>query len=612
MNSSSKLKNRIGTYGRWWFLVGVITSVTMSLTVFSSGRITADEGSYLFQAHAFLDGMVRRHAPGLEPFLQFDMIILNGEDGWLSRYPPGHSLWLMPGTALGWPQMMTALACGLTLLISTRVGRLLDIPTWYLPLFLILSPFFLLMHGTLLSHTSGLLAAMAMWWLYLRGRKEQSWWILALSGLCWSFLFLNRTWTALLIAVPFGIDSLWCLWNGRTSVSVWKQTVAFGATAFLGGLLYLGYNAVTTGDPGLATYLLYEPSENLGFGMRRLQGGARYTVNHTFTRGLGFFGDNLIGLDRWLYGIPVPGVTLISLGVLAWIGFKRRVSLLALGVILMVPAGYVAFWFPGVPDVGPLYMTEVLPFLLTLIGLGVWKIRFIWDKRGLGKGPAIGLLVLVALCSGALIGRESRTIQATHGPGWEAEAGLRAQPGRHLVLIDPSLNRQRRLRHYISLNRRGLDSRILRFQVTSSAFPELCAAFPDRTPWIYRLNADGPELRSYTAPDTLGPWSKEGSRGRQSDELLFYGWYPLLPAGEYHCRFRFQSPETTGEERFDVELMAEFGKRVLDRRTIQSGVEEVTLFFALDGLQMVEPRVTRPADSTLQLLEIEITRLESE
>jgi len=599
------------TYALLWCLLGMVVSAAMSLGVFSSGRITADEGSYLFQSHAFLDGVVRREAPGLESFLKFDMIILDAEKGWLSRYPPTHSLWLMPGVALGWPQLMTAVACGCTLMISVWIGRQLGLPPWLLPLLMILSPFFLFMYGSLLSHTSGLLAATAMWGAYLRGREDASPGWLAVAGLCWSFLFLNRTWTALLLALPFAVDSLWILWKGRTSKAAWIQTLAFAGCAMVGMGLYLGYNAWTTGDAGLATYLFYEPSEGLGFGLRRIQGGARYTIDHTVARGVGFFVQKLVSLDRWLYGIPIPGVTLIAVSILSVLGFRGRVSILSLGVFLIVPLGYIAFWFPGVPDVGPLYLTEVLPFLMTLIAMGVWKARDLWIQRGGRTGWGWGLVALLALSSGWFGWQTSLDLREEHGAGWQAEKQFRALPGKNLIFVDPSLNQQRRLRHYVSLNRRGMDSRVLRIQVTPSFYPVLCAAFPDRTPWIYRLNWDGPELRPYTPPETLGSWRKGGDDARASSEFLFYGWYPLLPPGEYACRFRFQGPEDA-LPRFDVELMADFGKRAIVRETVQAGEETITFPFRLDTLQMVEPRVTRPADSSLQLLEIEITSLNPE
>ncbi|MBU4274121.1 MAG: hypothetical protein KKA28_20005, partial [Planctomycetes bacterium] len=67
---------------------------------------TTDENSYVFQAHNFLEGCVARRVPPVPWAFYHPMIICDEQVGWLSRYPPAHSLWLAPGVLLGNARLM--------------------------------------------------------------------------------------------------------------------------------------------------------------------------------------------------------------------------------------------------------------------------------------------------------------------------------------------------------------------------------------------------------------------------------------------------------------------------------------------------------------------------
>lgn len=100
-------QTRVDVWG-WWApvfaLLAFVISLAVSWQVFLHQPVTGDEGSYLFQTNSFLDGkIVRECPPNYYNFLSYDMIILDPEKGWLSRYPFAHSVWLMPGVAVGNP-----------------------------------------------------------------------------------------------------------------------------------------------------------------------------------------------------------------------------------------------------------------------------------------------------------------------------------------------------------------------------------------------------------------------------------------------------------------------------------------------------------------------------
>lgn len=64
--------------------------------VFLRVPLTSDETSYVFQAYTFLEGKIARPLPPLSDAFTQEMIIADERACWLSRYPPGHALWLMP------------------------------------------------------------------------------------------------------------------------------------------------------------------------------------------------------------------------------------------------------------------------------------------------------------------------------------------------------------------------------------------------------------------------------------------------------------------------------------------------------------------------------------
>jgi len=109
-------------------LIAIVAVCVIHAVVFLGDPITTDENSYVFQAYNFLDGVIARPFPPAPGSFFHEMIILDEEAGWLSRYPPGHPLWLLLGCALGYSQLMVAIAAGLALWLIGRSAVLLRQP----------------------------------------------------------------------------------------------------------------------------------------------------------------------------------------------------------------------------------------------------------------------------------------------------------------------------------------------------------------------------------------------------------------------------------------------------------------------------------------------------
>lgn len=389
--------------------------------IFYRCPITSDENSYVFQANNFIDGLIARPTPPFPEAFLHAMIVIHHRAGWFSRYPPAHSLWLVPGVLLDDIRLPVAAAAALAMWCLCAAAAALGIAQALVAIPLLLSPYFIFMYGTHLSHTSGLAMAALMCWAYIRGQQSapRAW--MALAGLAWSFLFLNRTYTAMLMAIPFGIDAL-AVWAVRRSRDAFWRAALFAAAAAVGVALYLLYNRLATGDAFTATYLFYEPSEGLGFGPRRTQG---IEVLHTPARGFRNFLGNLQSLNTWLFGFTG---SLLAAAALAAAGWSRRWSATLLGTVVAVWIGYIAFWYPGIPNAGgPVYFFETLAPLLLLVGFGLqrlWNAHAAWPR-----GRWIAGAALVA------------ALGATVSPFIAREAGLREQKQRFRRMLEDTIDR---------------------------------------------------------------------------------------------------------------------------------------------------------------------------
>lgn len=474
MKASPRM-NRLFARGLFALLAALLSGWT-SQAVYRAVPTGADENSYVFQAHNFSAGRIARPAPPLPEAFAQEMIILSQRIGWLSRYPPAHSLWLVPGVWFGNLYAMIALAAALGMWFACAAAHEVGIPEGFVGVPLLCSPFFGFMYGTLLSHTSGFAAVACMLWAYLRWRRTDRWPFAALAGLAWGFYFLNRTYTAVLIAVPFGIDALLLGVLDRRPRR-WTGIALFAATAAGGLIAYLAYNRLATGDAFTATYLFYAPSEHLGFGPRRTQG---LVVYHTLAKGLFNLKVDVGLLDRWLFGFKGSLIAWILLAVAGW---RRNVSGLLATATLAAWLGYVYFWYPGVQDAGgPAYYFETLPMLLLLGGFGL---RRLWDRLAFRRRFRTLLFsaaaLLLAANAAAFSLREARPRIAIQSVKRQMLDVLRSAPPRSLVFLEdlqtPHVGE-------MALNPRGLGSDPLLMKSLYAGNQTAMRAFPDRTAFV--------------------------------------------------------------------------------------------------------------------------------
>lgn len=562
---------------------------------------TTDENSYVFQAHNFLEGRVARHMPPVPWAFFHPMLICNEQAGWLSRYPPAHSLWLAPGVLIGNARLMSALAAGLSVWLITGCALLLNIPALLICLLLLASPYFLFVHGSLLSHTSGILAVSLMLWAYLKWAQSERWGYAALAGLAWSLLLLNRTYTATLLAVPFGADALLYVLRRRTGPAL-AGTLAFAlcATAGLGG--FLGYNLLTTGNPLLTPYEYYCPGN---FGPGILLNGNPYA--HSIATGWAHLVANASLLDTWLFGFK--GSLLAALA-LAAIGWLRRWSPLWLAVIALICFGHMAFWYPGVNNIGPYYYFETFPFLALMTALGLTRL-WRWTEARRGIWPAVFLAAAgVALVAAAtFMLQESRRIQDSLWSDREYVRNLYSAPANALIVIDTNMSVYRQ--EMLAFNPRGLDSQPLIVRPYEDGVQFLLRYLNDRAKYrmegngrrglekIYptplRMTFHAAHSHRLTGTDEVQPDGSElrvARSGRDAGQILAFGQFAYLYAGRFALEADLIWSNVSAEAPVWMEVTTASGRNILARHAVNgNGAGSVRTEFSVPTPMLVEPRI---------------------
>lgn len=605
-------------------------SLWISATVFHHAPITSDETSYLFQAHAFLDGEIAREAPEiLEPFMaRNSMLILEPRAGWLSRYPPAHSLWLVLGVLLGNPAWCIALAGALGAAWLVRVSPALSIRGWVILVLLLASPYFLFMYGTMLSHTSGFLAAAGMIACYVRWQTTSRPGWAALSGLCWSWIFLNRTYTAMLMALPFGVDALLALVRRRTRREL-IGTLSFAGCAAVGAILILVYNKQATGEPFWMTYLYYNPSDNLGFGRRHHLNVYPQVpgYEHTPARGFGFLRDNLVLLDQWLFGFRGSLIAWLGLSIIGW---SRRWSALLIAVPAAVALGYVAFWFDGWNETGPIYYFETLPMMLLAAGFGLERL-----VRGMGarRAPAFAATALLAgLWIGfapAFLKARGETMQGVTQPRRALLDVYATAPDHSLLFLPDGISRRLWVSHDFLYNPRGEDSRVLTVRWMESNYQAVMHRYADRTPYriedapeggyrLVALNREAPFVMDFPIGRFHRTTGENRANPKDPNRVMRVatpdhgpGWLMMasdsyLYPGAFVAEFDLELAPTDQPVVLDAAI--DRGRISLATRELRewSAGEPVRLAFAVTNFPAVEPRIYSPGGVALTVTGVRI------
>jgi len=225
-----------------------------------------DEAAYLLQARIFASGRWASPPPPIPEFFeQFHVLVA---PVMASKYPPGHSLLMAPGAAIGLPGLVPLLLAGLAgtllyLLARRAAGVWAAFLAWLLWM---AAPANVAWRASYLSENTSSAACLLALWLWVRWRDTGAARWLAAAAVAVGWCAITRPLTALLFALPLGIVTLAEVVRRRR----WRSLAA-GLAAGVATLSIIPlWSARTTGDwrvtPWAAYTRAYMDYDHPGFG----------------------------------------------------------------------------------------------------------------------------------------------------------------------------------------------------------------------------------------------------------------------------------------------------------------------------------------------------------
>lgn len=361
-----------------------------------------DELAQLLHARALVEGRLGIPMP-VDPAAWLTQNGLATPHGWASIYPPLHTSLLALGLAIGasWAvgPVMVGAATGLATSWFQRIlgrgrGRVAGV-------LLALSPFWLLLGGTHLSHTSAAAGLVAVAWTALRARNGRWQWAVA-TGAAVGWSVASRPWigmvgSAVILATTWLPTRLGPARTPRTAGTT-LTWVMLGGLPF--ALVLFWWNQALFGHPLRLGYAAaFGPAHGLGF--HPDPWGNRYGA----LEALAYSGADLVQLGTHLFQSPLPALALV--GVALTVGARGNWPRIPLAWAVASVGANALYWHHGI-HMGPRMLFEATPAWIALVATAV---TVLWHPAehadADGRGPlhptkiARGSIVLAAL--GALL-----------------------------------------------------------------------------------------------------------------------------------------------------------------------------------------------------------------
>ncbi len=323
-----------------------------------------DEMAYVWQAQVIAGGELMVPSPtSPESFLYPFVVDYQGQR--FGKYPLGWPTVLAFGVKLGLRHLVNPLLAGLGVWFTFLLGKRIFGETVGLlaALLTLISPFFLMNSGSLLSHPLGLVmcAAFSLAWMdaFVPPYGGHRWLAAGAAGVALGMLALTRPFTALAAALPFVIHGVFLLLGDDHTSR--KMVLMVGGIAALIASLHLGWQYAATGDPFYNLYTLWWPYDQVGFGtgIGRIAGGHNLQQAWVNTR------HNIYVGNRDLFGWPGFSWILIPFGLLGVLLKRIWRAFLPIGVFVSLFLAHFAYWI-GAWVFGPRYYFESL-FSITLL-----------------------------------------------------------------------------------------------------------------------------------------------------------------------------------------------------------------------------------------------------
>lgn len=347
-------------------------------TVLLDEPICDDELVYQFQARNLILGQVTAPPPLQADFLWNQFLIID-DNRWHGKYPIGHSLLLAPFEALSRPDLLGPIIAVLSLCLTYAVALRFVSSTAALLAMLLLacSPHFVWTHATLVSQTTSGLCMLAAVFASFRFRETQHIRWLFATGAALGFGVMTRPMPGVLVALAVLAAQLQAAWSQERAhsqrfkrVAREASLIALGALPFVGGQLLTNY--LQAGSPSSTAY-----------GQAHAAFGAFKNVDGELTNSVG---AALIRENAWLFGWPFS---------LLFVAFARieRARFYFWTLIATTLVYRIAVPKTVVATTGPIYVTEVVPFLCIASAAGIAQVvtllRRLGDQQALQRVAAV-------------------------------------------------------------------------------------------------------------------------------------------------------------------------------------------------------------------------------
>jgi hypothetical protein len=384
--SNLTLRHRSDLLALLLAFAGFLASAFVTQHIFEGIPHIEDEIAYVWQAKALDEGHLTIASPPDESnFLVPFVVDYKGVR--FGKYPPGWPAVLALAIRLGiraWINpLLAAIGVWLTYLLGKRifsefVGLLAAGLT-------VVSPFFLMNSGSLLSHPLGLVLSslFALGWLasFCENKAEQlpdtssqakkQWWSSVLAGLSLGALILTRPFTALGISLPFGVHGIYLLIRRDARTRLRLLLIALMGIIFVG--LYLLWQYSLTGNALLNPYTLWWPYDRIGFGPGHGRGATGHTIEMAWLNTRYSLNTGRYDLFGW------ASFSWIFLPFGLWAARRNSKALLVGSVLISLILVYTTYWI-GSALFGPRYYYEGLYSFTLFSAAGIawladWPIR---------------------------------------------------------------------------------------------------------------------------------------------------------------------------------------------------------------------------------------------
>jgi Dolichyl-phosphate-mannose-protein mannosyltransferase len=344
---SRRAQDRIGRSGLAWpiafAVLATIISTALTYLVLEPFPHIEDEAAYYFQARIFASGHLFAPAPPSPEFFPSSWMMLRG-GRWFSVFPPGWPLLLAIGMKGGVPALVNPVLTGLCVLVMYELIREMydtERARWGVVL-CVVSPFFLFMGGSFMSHTALLLFTALSTLCQVKGTRT--------NGLGW-FLAAGLSTGCALVIRP--LDAV-AIWGGQTLYALWvgrlrhlKGLALSLAGLMLGAALYSAYNRVLVGEWFRAPLLMMNDAFRMGFGSDIGVNWETFdTPGHNPWRALINLNFNMAVMSQDLFGWPLSSLFFV---IVFWVfGRMSAAHRLSAAITASVAVAYGLFWYHGV------------------------------------------------------------------------------------------------------------------------------------------------------------------------------------------------------------------------------------------------------------------------